>query len=327
MRTMTRFAIVCILVTVLVPKVTAQTLQRLEVGSGTSYVNYDSPLEVCSSPKLSVGPELTWNVNRTLALDSKLRFLAGSSSCISPSKGGNSVQLFAGPRVSLRGVRSSFFVSAMPGMVRWNRTLANNVALTSPAEATFTPRKFPAVTFSAGFEYYASRRVKLRFSAGDTLIRTHVLGTAYYSNNPELSVVTSYGFGRDMAAVSREVGQSQQSHRFFDAKNVVLTGISWAGLASDAIETQRRFAPCKTQRCRSMGESDALTRPFVKYGWYGQGPLLGLAAGGDLLLRYQLHRMRQHRVERIVPFVVAFGSGWLAFTNARTSRVPGPFKP
>lgn len=107
-----------------------------------------------------------------------------------------------------------------------------------------------------------------------------------------------------------------ESHRFFDAPNIALTGIEATALLADGVYTQRAL-----QRYPDIfREADPIARPFVTRGWPGQiaGGALFIAA--DAGLRYWLHRKQHHRVERLLPLVLTVYGAVGAVHGARELR-------
>jgi hypothetical protein len=104
-------------------------------------------------------------------------------------------------------------------------------------------------------------------------------------------------------------------HRFFDAKNVSGASAFAVGLAGDAWSTQRALAYPGTR------EANPLARPFVS-SRTGEavysGSSLGLMLGG----MYLAHKTHHHKLERIVPWVMAGWEGFLTGWNLhQISRV------
>lgn len=85
--------------------------------------------------------------------------------------------------------------------------------------------------------------------------------------------------------------------------------MSLLGQASDAITTQRAG--------HGQGETDPLAKPFVEQGWPGQIGLGVLDNAAELAVMYALHRMRHHRIERIVPIGRAAIGGMQGYRNDR----------
>jgi hypothetical protein len=90
-------------------------------------------------------------------------------------------------------------------------------------------------------------------------------------------------------------------HPFLDNTNALLTGVEIAALIGDASSTRRVL----DEYPGVTAEGDPLARPFVEHGWPGQiaGGVLFVTA--ELLGRYALHAHGHHRMERMLPLIVA----------------------
>jgi len=95
-------------------------------------------------------------------------------------------------------------------------------------------------------------------------------------------------------------------HRFFDSKNVFAASAFAVGLAGDAWSTERALQYPGTR------EGNPVARPFVT-SRTGEavytGSSLGLMLGG----MYLAHKTHHHKLERVVPWVLA---GWEGFLTA-----------
>lgn len=127
---------------------------------------------------------------------------------------------------------------------------------------------------------------------------------------------------------NREKRGPVPTHRFFDRTNNILTGVNVAAQLADAITTQagpvRRIRICDpaTGVCGVIpsAERNPIARPFVEHGWPGQIAYEGIVFGTDQLLRYMFHRTGHHRIERLVPLVMAGASTASAISNANNHR-------
>ena len=105
-------------------------------------------------------------------------------------------------------------------------------------------------------------------------------------------------------------------HRFFDVKNIALTGLESGALLADGMYTQRALK----QYPEFFREADPIARPFVMRGWPGQIAGGALFVGGDVVLRYLLHRKNHHRLERVLPLVLTVYGTIGAVHGARELR-------
>ena len=116
-------------------------------------------------------------------------------------------------------------------------------------------------------------------------------------------------------------------HRVFDRTNLMLSGIDGAALLADGITTQNRLGQIRTEFRSVNGvltpvqarivEVDPVGKLFVNHGWPGM--IAGGAAtiGCDLGARYLLHRTNHHRLERLVPLMLAASNAFAAIHNVR----------
>jgi hypothetical protein len=105
-------------------------------------------------------------------------------------------------------------------------------------------------------------------------------------------------------------------HRFVDSANLALTGAEIGALLADGITTQQAFNRCPTV----CWEADPFARPFVEHGWPGQIAGGALFVAAEVGLQYLLHRTGHHRLERLVPVVLATYSTASATHNALLPR-------
>ena len=90
---------------------------------------------------------------------------------------------------------------------------------------------------------------------------------------------------------------------------MALITMSLLGQASDAITTQRVD--------HGQGETNPWSKPFVEQGWLGQIGICVLDNAAEFSMMYALHRMRHHRIERLVPIGRAFIGGMMGYRNDR----------
>jgi hypothetical protein len=96
---------------------------------------------------------------------------------------------------------------------------------------------------------------------------------------------------------------TESQHRFFDSRNAFAASALAVGLAGDSWSTQRALAYPGTR------EANPLARPFVASSTGAavySGSSLGLLLGG----MYLAHKTNHHKLERVVPWVLA---GWETF--------------
>ena len=128
-------------------------------------------------------------------------------------------------------------------------------------------------------------------------------------------------------AITAQRASRVPTHRFFDRTNLMLTGTETAALLADGITTQNRLGQIRTQYRTVNGvvtpvqvrvtEVDPIGKLFVNHGWPGTIAGGALTIGSDLGVRYLLHRTNHHRLERLVPLMLAASNTFAAIHNTR----------
>jgi len=132
----------------------------------------------------------------------------------------------------------------------------------------------------------------------------HLSGDAPDSPSPKSTAVTPVITPR-----------ATTTHRFFDSKNVFAASAFAVGLAGDAWSTERALSYPGTR------EGNPLARPFVS-SRTGEAVYTGSALGLMLGGMYLAHKTHHHKLERVVPWVMAGWEGFLTGWNLhQISRV------
>src|SRR5437588_12509664 len=100
-----------------------QEFRRFELGTQTTMLRTrtgTSDCGYCEASLWGIGPEFTFNLNRTFSLDSAVSFFPDASKGHGEFFGGNLTQILSGVKASIRDSRSSFFAKARPGFVSWS---------------------------------------------------------------------------------------------------------------------------------------------------------------------------------------------------------------
>lgn len=287
----------------------------------------------CPTPQFGLGAGAALNINQHFAIDSSFNLLPGydnlRSYAYGVAQGGHASEFLVGARAEVRAKRYGFFADAKPGLLSWSEV---------PTAVTVTPgtggsydteswdygrRTFFATEFGGGLEYSPSARVHVRVDMGDLLVRYYdgvksdwagitsieCSPCRPWANNLQTTAGVYFGVGKPIAWTPPNL-DAPPPHRFFDRTNLALLGVSLLGQTADAITTQRFIS-------HGVSEEDPLARPFVKFGWSGQIGLAVINNGAEITGMYGLHRMHQHRIERIVPLAIAAASGVMAYRNQR----------
>lgn len=97
----------------------------------------------------------------------------------------------------------------------------------------------------------------------------------------------------------------KRPHRFMDSANVILQGAVVATMTADVLTS--RNAPPGTREGNPLAANGRLI------------PLKVAAIGASVGISYGLHRTGHHRLERVVPLVIAVPSGLAAIHNSRVA--------
>ena len=104
---------------------------------------------------------------------------------------------------------------------------------------------------------------------------------------------------------------SEAAHRFLDIRNSMAFAALAAGLTGDALSTQKGLG------LPGFHEMNPIARPFVQSrtgaGFYSAASFALMGSG-----MYLAHKTNHHRLERVLPFVIA---GWEGFLAARNYHV------
>lgn len=113
------------------------------------------------------------------------------------------------------------------------------------------------------------------------------------------------------AVVLLTVRPSETAHSFFDLRNSMAFAALAAGLTGDALSTQKGLG------LPGFHEMNPIARPFVQSrtgAAFYSAASFALIGGG----MYLAHKTNHHRLERVLPFVIA---GWEGFLAARNYHV------
>jgi hypothetical protein len=282
-------------------------LRRFELGIQTSDVRTGciGSVESCPLPSFGLGAGGAMNLNQHFALDANFLVTPQSASYITDKFGGHASELLVGARAEVRARHYGFFVKVQPGYFSWSH-LITGVTFPTPSTFVFSygRRTYFATDAGAGFEFSPSARIHLRGEVTDLVLHE---GRAGWTNNLQPSAGVYYGLGRQIQW-KPPVYKARRAHRFADSPNLVLLTTNVMAMTADAITTQQGLA-------RGDREGDPFARPLVKYGWSGEISAMALEIGAETLGMYGLHRLGQHRVERLVPVSLTVIHAIFAYNN------------
>jgi hypothetical protein len=288
------------------------SLRRLEVGGQVSDIRTGCIGQTnCYLPSFGLGAGVSLNLNPHFAVDANYNKTPESSGSTNIT-GGHASEFLLGARAEVRATHYGFFVKAQPGYFRWSSVITGVVSSPTPAPVS-NPFNFSigtsvrfASTVGAGFEYSPNGRIHLRAEVSDLLIR---YSATTWTNNLQPSIGIYAGLGRPIYWMP-PVYRAETAHSFRDAPNSVLFLGSVLAMTADAVTTQRFIS-------HGVLEGDPFARPLVKYGWSGQISAMFLEASAEAVAMYALHRIGQHRLERMVPVGLATTHGIFAYKNAQ----------
>ena len=281
-------------------------LRRFEIGIQTADVRTGciGSAFSCPIPSFALGAGGAMNLNQHFSLDANFFITPQSASYITNTFGGHASELLLGARAEVRARHYGFFLKAQPGYFSWSHLITEVTSRTPPVgrQTNF------ASNAGAGLEYSPSARIHLRGEVTDLVLHQ---GNSW-TNNLQPSAGIYYGLGRQIQW-KPPVYEANRAHRFNDTANLTLLTASTLAITADAITTQRDLA-------RGDREGDPFARPLVKYGWSGEISAMALEIGAEILGMYGLHRIGQHRAERLVPVCLAIAHGIFAYGNANVSN-------
>jgi hypothetical protein len=163
---------------------------KLEIGAQFSSLTLAAP---AVKREVGIGGRVTYNLTDNLAIEAEGNYFpSGSTRGFTP--GGNILQGQFGLKAGKRWERFGIFAKARPGFVSFDSTFAPRPAGTTTINGMQFPvydldRIIRTTHFSMDLggvvEVYPSRRVIVRFDAGDTMIRYGAHDTLDFSHTPE----------------------------------------------------------------------------------------------------------------------------------------------
>jgi hypothetical protein len=149
---------------------------RFEVGAQYSLLNFDTSISFRNRRRWEsgVGGRFTFNFNKYVAAEAQIDFFPTHDiERIGPIEAplwGSKTLTVAGLKAGTRGKRFGIFGKARPGFIHFSEVpgfgcLAITVPCLQPEKTNF------AFDVGGVFEYYPSRRIVVRFDAGDTIIQ------------------------------------------------------------------------------------------------------------------------------------------------------------
>ncbi|HEX7317165.1 MAG TPA: outer membrane beta-barrel protein [Pyrinomonadaceae bacterium] len=247
-----------------------QDAPKLEIGVQYSSLSFDLPSFGGTETGVGVGGRITYNLTDYFAVEAEGN-LSPSTIPSGYVTGGASQQMQFGAKVGKRWRRFGLFAKARPGFVSFGDTLTPTASTTSQLPfAQFERERKTHFSMDVGgvLEFYPSRRMLVRFDAGDTIIR--------YGEHPELQPIP-LGIGLGIAAAPSEV-----QHNFQFTAGVGFRFGGGGGNDAGASQSPSRGARVRRFELGIQFSSLVLRPPtggFV-FGSFGDAPASAEAGGG-----------------------------------------------
>lgn len=98
--------------------------------------------------------------------------------------------------------------------------------------------------------------------------------------------------------------------KFLNTTDKITVGLFAGAVTTDALSTQKLIGA----RCRCLGETNPLARPFVG-SRNGQAFISGVGFGGTLGLMYLAHKTGHEHIKRIIPIAAFAAETAITFHN------------
>jgi len=152
--------------------VAQSTKDKIEIGVQTTSLTLVHPDFSFDETEAGVGGRFTFNFNRYIATEAEINFFPKKLSVIPAD--GSAIQAQFGVKIGKRFEKVGFFGKVRPGFLT-----VNKVGFVQPpgtqggpfSNFIFGRRTFFTVDVGAVLELYPSKRIVVRFDAGDTLVR------------------------------------------------------------------------------------------------------------------------------------------------------------
>lgn len=144
---------------------------RFEVGPVFSYLRIPSSPPITEQNQDEIGMRFSYNLRRILTLDAEIDISPSTTPNSSSSyQGGRLSQGFFGVKSGKRFSKVGIFGKFRPGFVSASSALTGESASPPPVSLQFGRRTDPAFDVGGVVEFYVSRRILLRYDAGDTIV-------------------------------------------------------------------------------------------------------------------------------------------------------------
>ncbi|HEU4794816.1 MAG TPA: outer membrane beta-barrel protein [Pyrinomonadaceae bacterium] len=149
------------------------TKDKVEIGVQTTSLTVFYPDVAFDDTKGGIGGRVTYNFNRSLAAEAELNFFPQKQLIFESN--GRSIQGQFGVKIGKRFEKFGLFAKVRPGFISAGDVVSfkpeAQVPPTIPSKVTVARETFFTVDLGGVLELYPSRRLVVRFDAGDTVIR------------------------------------------------------------------------------------------------------------------------------------------------------------
>ncbi|MBV9927967.1 MAG: outer membrane beta-barrel protein [Acidobacteria bacterium] len=165
-----------------------QEVPKLEIGVQYSPLSINLPVFGGTETALGFGGRVTYNFNNYFAVEAEGNLFPSDLSS-RYTTGGASEQLQAGLKAGKRWKRFGLFAKARPGLVSFGDTVRPELVTISGTTVTqFQHERKTHFSMDVGgvLEFYPSRRMLVRFDAGDTIIRYGAHDESFFGTSPSV---------------------------------------------------------------------------------------------------------------------------------------------
>ena len=145
---------------------------KIEIGVQTTSLTVFRPDIVFDETKGGVGGRVTYNFNRSIAAEAEINFFPQKQLIFESD--GSSIQAQFGGKLGRRFEKFGLFGKVRPGLISADRVFSfvpGSQVPGFPSNVKFGRQTFFTTDFGGVLELYPSRRMIVRFDAGDTVIR------------------------------------------------------------------------------------------------------------------------------------------------------------
>ncbi len=173
------------------------TKDKIEIGVQTTSLTLVNPdLPTFDSTHAGIGGRFTFNFNRSIAAEAELNFFPQSANF---NNAGTTIQAQFGVKAGKRFEKFGIFGKVRPGFLSIDKSTFSPPQGSQGGTAIFPLERRALFTIDAGgvLELYPSKRMVVRFEAGDTIIRHPELFAQVSATDPTLVQVRESKFNHN----------------------------------------------------------------------------------------------------------------------------------